>query len=124
MSAERNYRVYLKSIHKVAGDDNIAKFKKAFADRIAATLKKSDGERQIRTKLSKALGKIEERHHGTYIDEASNKRINTVPNGIAGHHNRLVDEVYHLIVHDEDGDLQDPVLSGNEEPEDEGSDED
>lgn len=101
MSADRNYSCYIKDVLKSDPRDakpadivSAAGIKLNVDPKTGTALPGGDGEREIRSKLSQMIGRAEEAHFGTTIDEESKKRIRPVPGRHAEFHNRMVDDLY------------------------------
>lgn len=88
MSADRNYRAYLKRYH---GSENEADVVKSLATAVNPA---RDGEADMRRKLSAKIGQAEEKEHGTYEDEDTGQRRKPVPESAAVFHNQLVEAAY------------------------------
>lgn len=107
MSEERNFQCYLQDVHndrkpfekgevhnRIIQSANLSIAKDAKGNVIAG----GDGEREIRSKLSQAIGRVEEKLHNTQRDPERGVRVNPVPERLAAHHNRLVDECYQQVM--------------------------
>ncbi len=102
MSKERNYRIHVRDYYDGINDDGEVDLE-ALSQKLGLHHYSDDevtslGESRLRAIISERLGQFDEQKHGTAIDQDSKKRIRPVPEHVAEHHNRLVDELYHFLV--------------------------
>lgn len=102
MSKERNYRIHVRDYYDGITEDGNVDLE-GLAQKLGLHHFSDDevtgmGEKRLRATISERLGQFDEDKHKTAIDEDSGKRIRAVPEHVADHHNRLVDELYHFLV--------------------------